>query len=251
MSHPIRNTSATSAVMPALLIVIALWLLPRAWQHDAQIGSGWTLLLLALLLLLYRLRKALPFMRLAPVSSWRRVHIALGLLLPIMLLLHIGIGWPDASLERLLLLLLLLATGSGLVLTWQARRLPARLTAAGGNLLLDAIPDTRAALQSEARRLLLEVAGGPLQQRYGEMLAALLPGGHGQRAVLPKSPPQDLSVAQWREISGLIERSLQIDSQQRHQIGWRLLLTAHAGSSYVLLLLVLLHLLQAYRMLPQ
>jgi len=235
----------------ALLIVIAAWLLQLGWQDDPQFHSGWTLLLLALVLLAYRLRKALPFMRLAPVSSWRCVHIALGLLLVLMLLLHIGIGWPEAPLERLLLLLLTLASVPGLLLAWQAQIMPAQLTAAGGNVLLDSIPELRTVLQSEARQLVLEVAGGPMESRYSEMLAALLPGGRGRTVLLPSSRPPDLSIAQWRELSGLLERAVQLDSQRRRQHGWRLLLTAHAAFSYVLLLFMLLHLLQAYRMLPQ
>jgi len=241
----------TRSLWLALLIVIAAWLIQLGWQDDPQFRSGWTLLLLALVLLAYRLRKSLPFMRLAPVSSWRRVHIALGLLLVLILLLHIGIGWPESPLQRLLLLLLTLASVSGLLLAWQAQRMPAQLTVAGGNVLLDSIPELRAALQTEARQLVLEVAGGPMEPRYGEILVALLPGARHRSVPLPSSRPPGFSVAQWRELSDLLERAVRLDSQQRRQRGWRVLLTAHAAFSYVLLLFVLLHLLQAYRMLPQ
>ena len=253
--HRLRRPSKISVALSALLIVSVLWLLPMAGSDDPQLASGWTLLLLALLLLVYRLRKALPFMRLAAVSSWRRVHIVLGLLLPLILLLHLGsVGgsaWPGAPLEWLLLLLLLLASMTGLLLGWRAQRMPSQLTVAGGNVLLDAIPRARALLQAEARQRLLEVAGGPMQRPYSEILAALLPGGRGRTAVLPSSRPQHFSIAQWRELSGLLKRALDLDSQRRRQRGWRVLLTIHAASSYALLIFVLLHLLQAYRILPQ
>lgn len=246
----IRRLRRSPAAL-ALATVIVVWLLPLPGGSEPQFASGWSLLLLVLLLALYRLRKALPFMHLAPVSAWRRVHIALGLLLPLMLLQHLGNVWPAAALQRLLLSVLLFASVSGLLLVWQARRMPARLTAAGGNVSLDEIPQRRAALRMEARQQLLEVAGGPMQRPYAEMLAALLPGGQGRVAPLPRSRPDTFSRAQWREISDLLQRAQDLDTQRRRQRAWRLLLAAHAGSSHVLLLLVLLHLLQAYRMLPQ
>lgn len=249
MIRRLRSSPSVSALLSALMIVIAVWLLPRVGQSDPQFASGWSLLMLLLVLLIYRLRKALPFMHLAPVSSWRRTHGALGVLLPLMLLLHLDVIWPHAPLQQLLLVLLLLAIVSGLLLLWWARQMPARLTAAGGNQLLDAIPQVRAGLQAEARTMLLEVAGGPMQARYAEILAALLPGGRG-RVRVPQPPPGGLSITQWRELGGLLERARQLDEQQRLQQRWRLLLTVHVMSSYVLILLALLHLLQAYRMLP-
>jgi hypothetical protein len=252
------NRSAWIAALLALSLTVLLWLAAASWQADSQLGSGWTVLLLVVALLSYRLRKALPFLRLGPVSAWRRVHVALGMVLLLMLVLHTGLRWPDTVLERLLLLLLWLASASGLLLTWRAARLPAQLTAAGGNRLLDEIPVARAALCEQARERVLEVAGGPMQQPYQQALAGLLPGGRGWFGTPGATGassngaadrPPGFSIAQWRELSELNSRATQLATQQRQQQRWRALLTAHAAFSYALLLFALLHLLQAYRLL--
>ena len=98
---------------------------------------------------------------------------------------------------------------------------------------------------------MLEVAGGPMEQPYRQLLAALLPGGGGGATMLSASPRSGFSIAQWRELSDLSCRAVQLEQQQRRQRGWRLLLTVHGAASYALLLVRLLHLLQAYRLLPQ
>ena len=249
MTRPLQDRPAMSPLLPAVLALLAalgLWLLQVIWQAQPNFASGWTVLEMVVILLAYRLRKALPFMRLATVYSWRRVHIVLGLLLLLALLLHIGIVWPATPLEQSLLVLLLLTSVSGLLLMWQAQRLPRLLTEAGGNVLLDAIPQARAQLRLEARQRVLEVAGGAMEPPYRQALAALLPGGGRSTSV----DDSDFSIAQRRELNALAQRATQLDTQQRLQRRWRLLLTAHAATSYALLLFALLHLLQAYRLLP-
>lgn len=232
--------------------VMLPWLLLTRLLDSVQYGSGWMLVVMLLLLALYRLRKALPFLRLGAVSRWRRLHNITGVTLLLVLLLHITSIPPQRPLEMLLLALLLTVAVSGLLLVRQARRLPQALSAAGGNQLLGSIPAAIEGLRAEARERMKEVAGGPLEGVYAQHLQPLLPGGDPNTGFTPldRDTPASLSAAQRRELRGLLLRASELQQQSRLQLGWRRLLTLHAGVSYALLLFVSLHVLQAYRLLP-
>jgi len=232
--------------------VVLPWLLLTRLLDSVRYASGWILMAMLILLALYRLRKALPFLRLGAVSRWRWLHNIIGVTLVAGLLVHIASILPQRPLEIMLLTLLLTVAASGLLLMWQARRLPRALSAAGGNQLLASIPAAVEGLRAEARERMQEVTGGPLEVAYEQYLRPLLPGGdlNTGSAPLGRDAPASLSAAQWRELRGLLLRVSELQHQSRLQLGWRRLLTLHAGASYALLLFVSLHVLQAYRLLP-
>jgi len=116
-----RKTTSFATSLIAILIVLALvW----GWMHRGQYfnaESGWGYYFgiagasSMLALLAYPLRKHVKFMRGAgPVAFWFRLHMALGLIGPTLILYHANFGLGSAN-SNVALWSMLIVAGSGLV----------------------------------------------------------------------------------------------------------------------------------------
>lgn len=129
------------------ILAAGLWgalLLPG----DRHYVSGWLLLLSLLLLAAYKLRKRQSVLAFGNVSAWRRVHVALGLIVLPLLPIHIGGALPEGTLGLLLAGLLAGVAVAGGVAAFVARSLPRALTARGGNVLFGYAAATRGSRSS-------------------------------------------------------------------------------------------------------
>ena len=132
-----------------------------AMQHsfiDAASWSGILLFALLIFLMLFSVRKRLPFLPLIRASIWLRVHLYVGLFSIVVFLAHNGISVPQGNLERLLAAFFVVTAASGMIGFILAQVLPSRLTAHGENLTYEQIPALCQSLRKEVEQLVITSA---------------------------------------------------------------------------------------------
>lgn len=114
-----RESVESNAFAAAIAIAIAVGWTRRGLLPTAEVGTGYYLGIVGslsmLALLLYPLRKHAPFMRNAgTVAFWFRMHMALGLIGPTLILYHANFSLGAIN-SNVALWSMLLVAGSGLV----------------------------------------------------------------------------------------------------------------------------------------
>jgi len=252
-----------------LIIVAGLLLLDQLYRislysHDFVLG--WGLAGLILFLLLFNLRKKLPFLPLGNASSWLQWHVYTGALALLLFFLHIDWRLPNGWLEMLLGGSFMLVSLSGLLGIYLSRLIPKRLSQSGESVIYERIPfliyaskrQTEALVErslqetqsttlvnffqktllpffSETRNFWFHVveSRAPLNQLHAEMDALERYMNASEQAIL-------------QEIRALVDYKYELDYQYAGQTVLKYWLFVHVPLSYVLLLLVLLHGLLVY-----
>ncbi|MBF0623976.1 MAG: hypothetical protein HQL82_04120 [Magnetococcales bacterium] len=126
---------------------------------DTDHITGWILVTLVVLLTTYGWRKRLSVLPLGGMIHWSRVHLVLGFLVIPLFLFHSGKLVPNGVMDSMLAGCFWLVAISGLIGLWWGRSFPHRLTRRGEEVLYEAIPGLRRAVQQAAEDLVITVAG--------------------------------------------------------------------------------------------
>lgn len=115
-----RKSSSGSLVFSVLVIIVLIW----GWMHKGKYltpehGLGYFIGIAGgvamLTLLTYPLRKRIPFFRGAgSIRSWFRLHMALGIIGPVLILYHANFGLGSLN-SNVALWAMLIVSGSGIV----------------------------------------------------------------------------------------------------------------------------------------
>lgn len=266
-----RRLALRRAVLAAVLAAAVAFTYSRReqWQlafpHLAYL-SGWALFILMVFLTAYNGRKKLPFIPLISSRIWLQVHIYAGLFTGFLFLFHLEWTWPLEVFERVLALLFVTVTASGIAGWWLSRVLPLRLTIAGGDVPFDRIPEVLRSLRLRAERVALQAIptarATTLADFYTERLAdffaapanftAHLRGSRrplNQRLNLIGEVRRFLNAeenASLDQLADLVRQKDAVDYQRSLQLvlkGW---LFVHIPLTYALLLASVVHVVLVY-----
>jgi hypothetical protein len=145
-----KGGAAAAAAFAALLAAMHVW---ERGLRDPAMLSGWTLFALVLVLAVYGVKKALPFLPLGGSTAWMQVHSWAGFLAVAVFALHAGLRMPTGVLESVLSLAFVLVAGSGVAGLALARMLPPMLRTRGEPILYSRIPQIRRELAFRAAQL--------------------------------------------------------------------------------------------------
>lgn len=112
--------------------------------------TGWILLGSMLVLTLLNTRKKLPFLPLARVRSWVKLHVYLGWFVVAIFVLHLDFQIPNGGIEVAMAVLFVIVAVSGAVGIFISRTLPPRLTRRGEEVIFERIPIFRTQLREAA-----------------------------------------------------------------------------------------------------
>lgn len=143
----IRNISIALVVALAL---VGIDVMSDVALYQSVFLSGWLLFISIVLLLAYRVRKALTMLPIGAASTWLQIHIYTGLIAIVIFLIHAGTTLPVGILEFALYVLFVAVAMSGVIGLILARVLPQRLTARGEEVIWERIPIFIAELRREA-----------------------------------------------------------------------------------------------------
>ncbi len=252
--------------LPAGVALLALGYLDYSLLGRSVFLSGWLMLALLVVLLLYNGRKKLPMLRLGTSAAWLQWHVYLGLLGLVLFLVHVDFTWPNGILELLLASLFVLVSLSGVFGLWLSRTLPPRLSRRGENLIHERIPAFRTRLRRQIEALIEQAAkehgAAALGELYRAHLWPFLSGPRNFWAHLLESrrpfhrllgqmdaTERYLSTEERQtlsEIKELVRRKDDLDYQDAGQKLLKLWLLAHIPLAFSLLALALTHLLLVY-----
>ncbi len=245
-------------------LCVQLWVRLRWLSLGAsQRASGWLLLGLVVFLLLYNLRKKLPFLPLLASASWLQAHIWLGLLACFSFLLHSGAALPSGVLERGLAVLFLMSAGSGLLGLYLSRRIPPMLRTRGEEVIFERIPGLLRRLRERAEDLVVraveQTGSTAISDYYTRRLQGFFsrPRHLGRHLVSSHTPIRKLALeiedlerylgADERpllaELAAMVQAKHDLDYHYALQGSLKLWLFVHLPFSYALLVLVALHVL--------
>ena len=262
-SRALRNVAVTVVLAAGLVWVDRLYDLSL---RDASFLSGWLLVVGVGLLVLYNVRKKLPFLPLIDASLWLQVHIYTGWLVIALFLLHTSFRLPNGALEIALWLLFVLVAGSGILGLALSRIIPNRLGRDRERIIFERIPVFRAALAREVEELAMRSVTGTssntIAQYYVTHLQPYFCGprnfiGHltGSNEALLRLSREIKSLEQYlnkegREILDEIEwRVIAKDNlDHQHALQWLLKcwLFIHIPLTYSLILVAVAHAVLVY-----
>lgn len=255
----------------ALVFVSVSAVLLLAWmQHEQlQLGrpatiSGWALLACVLFLAGYNRRKKKPH---APGSSrhWFLLHLIIGWFSLFLFCCHIGFRIPNGPLEQMLALVFVGICLSG-VIGWRiSRSFPKRLRERNVEVPFEAIPDMRVALLQEADACALDsIAHGSraVLEQYDRYLRPFLlhkvstwdqifGRTHDRDTRLKQALQTSLGMSaplqeQMGTLIRMIETKDTLDFHQAHQGLIKRWLFVHIPLSFLLLLLIFVHVVCIY-----
>ena len=159
-----------SARTRRLLILVALFAFGcwAVWFWSARVvaglgnpswNSGWILLASILLPTVFNLRKRLVAFDLGRASTWLSLHVASGLAAVVLYLLHTVSVWPTGAYERLLALLFLAVTVTGVIGFVAQLVLPKRMTETGSEFVYENIPGEIFEIRENAQAAILAYTG--------------------------------------------------------------------------------------------
>lgn len=253
-----RATNAAVTLLASGGAVVA-WLAGRAALRPVDHVTGWTLFGLVLGLLLFNLRKKLPFLPLASASTWLQLHLWAGVFSCVVFVLHVGARVPRGWLEGTVAVLFLLVAVSGFGGIALSRALPRRMQ--GERVLHDRIGLHREGLRREAEAVALEsiqaTGASVIADFHAEALSAFFarPRNVFRHLLLVPRPAAPLlerihSLRSYQEPAGqaaldrldeLVQLKDHLDHQWVLQGALRYWLFVHVPASYVLLIAVLVH----------
>lgn len=144
----------------SVLIFIIFYLL---WQNinanqliHTSIVSGYLLLSMLALLALFNLRKRFSFLPLGSASMWLQAHIYIGYMAIFLFLSHIDFRWPNGIIEITLAILFIIVALSGIIGLIMSNMIPSRLTAHGGNVSFEGIPELSRNIKKQAEDMVID-----------------------------------------------------------------------------------------------
>jgi hypothetical protein len=139
--------------LSALVLGGMYWRLPVHDWKTAAVFSGWLLFALMVCLVLFNIRKKLPFLPLLSAASWLQFHIYAGSFAAGIFVVHTQYRIPGGAFSRLLWWSFVTLAASGLIGIFLDRLLPARIRNLGEPVLFERIPSFRATLAAEVETL--------------------------------------------------------------------------------------------------
>ena len=265
ISRRLRNVGFAILVVVPTAILIGLQAFNVALYQE-QFLSGWLLIGVVLLLVLYNARKKLSMLPIGTAANWLQLHIYLGLLSILLFFLHVSWRIPDGWLEGLLAVFFIGVSLSGVIGLYLNRRLSKLLTRRGEEIIFERIPGFIAELRTEAEELALQCAAGTNSSTISDFYAAdlapffsgpknLIRHFRGSRQTLFDLIKQTSNMDRYlndkeREFAGklrqLIEKKDELDYQYALQAilkGW---LFIHIPLTYGMIILAAIHLVLAY-----
>jgi hypothetical protein len=158
--------------LAALTLIFLYIRVPALDRQNAALLTGWLLVAAVLSLVLFNLRKKLPFIPLFTAASWLQFHAYVGVLAAGVFLLHTGGRIPGGAFDRVLWSFFVLLTLSGFLGLWLSRMSPHRLRSRGEAVLFERIPIYRARLATEVEQL----AAGSVKESGSLVIAELYAG---------------------------------------------------------------------------
>ena len=225
--------------------------------------TGWLLVGSVALLALYNVRRRLPFLPLGSSSEWLQFHSYLGFVAIALFVLHVGTELPNGALDLVLAIGFFLVAVSGIIGLVMARRLPRKLARRGEEILYDRIPKFRRQLMDRAEELALraaeETGSTTIADYYTDRLRPFFDSHHNffEHAMEVSYSRQKLldemrdlerylndnERAILREIADLARAKDDLDYQYALQTLMRKWQFVHVPCTYMLILLVLLHII--------
>ncbi len=228
--------------------------------------TGWFMFALILFLLFLNGRKKLSFLPIGSAYVWTQLHIYAGLLLAAIFFMHVQFTWPNGNLEFLLATLFVLTTISGVLGLWLSRILPPRLTHHTEYVIYERIPGIRDLIREEVEtridKVLAQCQSRALSDLYAQHLFMYLSKPKDFFAHLFHSSAvydrwdkrfaavraylneDELSICD--EIQQLTQQKTDLDNQFAARTILKYWLFLHIPLSYILLVLVLMHILLTY-----
>jgi len=196
------------------LLAAALHLRPR-WE-SLPWASGWALAALTLLLVLYNLRKKLPFLPLGHTARWAQLHYYGGVLTTLLFLIHLDFRPPAGLLTGTLAALFAATALSGLIGLALCRVVPRNLAARCGEIEFARIPAIRGEIAGRIEALIGEAMVETRSTTLGEFHRdRLLPFLGGPRNRLLHVVNSDRPEAELRRAFIELERYLDADERAR------------------------------------
>jgi len=140
----------------AFLVFLAGHVSYETSLRDVQYFNGWVLIGCMTLLFLLTVRKKLVILPFGRVRIWLLLHYYLGFVTIGIFLTHTRFQLPHSALEWMLWLLFALVALSGLVGGVLSKIVPSRMEAHGERLLFERIPMFRAQLAAQAEELVAD-----------------------------------------------------------------------------------------------
>ena len=248
------------------LLIIGFYRVYSLSLHPTQFLSGWFLLASFCALVLFNVRKKLPFLHLGTSTTWLRLHIAIGLLTVMLFSLHIDLRVPDGILEVTLSLVYLTVAASGILGVGLSRYFPKQLTARGNEVIFEQIPSLRKRLREKFEELVVRTASDPNSTTIADfstrrlIATRLLPFFYGPKnflwhligsnrtiqtlLTLLRSQDRYLDTHERQiaeEIRKLIQAKDDLDYHYAHQAMLKFWLFIHIPLTFSLLILSLVH----------
>ena len=146
-----RNSLAVWIVAIAAVGALAFWQRSMHVTLGAtEYTTGYILFGLMVFLALYNTRKKLSMIPLGRASNWLTLHVIGGLAAVAIFVLHTGTFWPTGAVERVLALLFILVSLSGIIGFRLQAWIPGRLARRGPELIYERIPAEIARIRGEA-----------------------------------------------------------------------------------------------------
>ncbi len=138
-------------------VMLVLWQFDHVQRlEDTSLFTGYLLITMVAVLALLNLRKRFSFLPLGTAEGWLQVHIYLGCMAVFLFFMHIELHWPTGVIETLLAILFLCVAVSGVLGLILSRVIPSRLTARGGNVDFEQIPELRRKVKWKAEEIAVE-----------------------------------------------------------------------------------------------
>jgi hypothetical protein len=260
----VRNLGVTAAA--ALTLIVLYVRIPGfEWQTASQF-TGWLLVAAVLFLVLFNIRKKLPFLPLLSATAWLQLHVHVAILAILMFALHTGMRIPSSPLERALFILFVALAATGVTGFWLSRQIPSRLHSRCVPVLFDRIGAFRAQLAHEvealAARSVAETSSMVIAELYARRIEGFLRAPRNVFAHLLESRRPLMALRnelrdverylskRGREILGEIDERLvakdNLDYQYALEITLKAWLFIHIPMAYAVIPLIAFHVILFY-----
>jgi hypothetical protein len=252
----------------ALIVLVLGWCLQIYGYGlgDSQWLSGWILVAVICLLMMYNGRKKITFLPAIRNRTWLQLHLYVGLAAIFLFLMHIQWRWPDGYLEFSLALLFVLICASGIVGIFISRLFARRLTHQGEQLIFERIPAFARTLRESADDVVKESVDATesttLADFYVRSVAPFIgrpsfsPGylfndqrGYYRLAnelAAQKRYMNDKEKEFTEELLDLLKQKNALDNQYTLQLTLKSWLFIHIPLTYSMVLVLLAHMLLVY-----
>lgn len=145
-------------LVSGIVVVSLAWLLQiyEIALKNSQWLSGWILLGMIVVLVLYNARKKIPFLPMGRNRSWLQLHLYIGLIATFLFLIHLQWRWPEGYIELPLSVLFILICASGVIGILMSRTFARRLAQQGEQIIFERIPGFAVELRNSAEALVRE-----------------------------------------------------------------------------------------------